>query len=255
MAELEQDLAAEPVEPVEPAVTGGSAPSEVEPPGTETPPEPERDRVQERINTITREKYEAKREADQLRQQLEQARQQQAAPADAAAPTLEQFDYDESQYNQAFIEYVTDKKVREATSQMQQQQSQQSQQAAQADMIRAYTERIGKSGLEDFQATVAPLESILTLDAADAIMMDENGPQVAHYLGKNLDAAERIAGLSPVQAAVEIGKLSAKLSGPRKKPKSNALPPVKPAGSGGGGGKSVADMSAEEIEAMLYPPR
>lgn len=54
----------------------------------------------------------------------------------------------------------------------------------------------------------------------------EDGPELAYWLGKNLDEAERIASLSPARAALELGKISARLAMPSRRTESAAPDPV-----------------------------
>jgi len=80
-------------------------------PGDAKPSEPVRDKVQERFDKLTKDKYDALRRADQLEyrlQQLEQAKQE--APKQEVAPpkvpTLESVGYDEGKYQAAIVEFA-----------------------------------------------------------------------------------------------------------------------------------------------------
>jgi hypothetical protein len=53
-----------------------------------------------------------------------------------------------------------------------------------------------------------------------------SGPQLAYYLGKNSAEAQRIANLSPLETAFELGSLSERLKGPPRKVVSKAPNPV-----------------------------
>jgi len=72
-----------------------------------------------------------------------------------------------------------------------------------------------------------------------AVMELENGPDVTYYLGKHPDYARRLAEMSPLSAAMEVGRLSTRLktgapdpsaagNGARPKPKTRLPEPVKP---------------------------
>jgi hypothetical protein len=72
-----------------------------------------------------------------------------------------------------------------------------------------------------------------------AVMELENGPQVTYYLGKHPDYARRLAEMTPLSAAMEVGRLSTRLktgapepgaAGGRTtpKPKTRLPEPVKP---------------------------
>ncbi|TXG78025.1 hypothetical protein E6Q11_01805 [Candidatus Dojkabacteria bacterium] len=58
---------------------------------------------------------------------------------------------------------------------------------------------------------VASNEAMLT-----GIKMAERGAELAYYLGKNLNEADRISKLNPVQALIELGKIESKLALPVK---------------------------------------
>ena len=62
---------------------------------------------------------------------------------------------------------------------------------------------------------------------AEVIADSDIGPQLAYHLAENKDAAARIAAMSPVQAARELGKIEARLTAAKDAPKpvSKAPPP------------------------------
>lgn len=62
----------------------------------------------------------------------------------------------------------------------------------------------------------------------DAAMAVEDGAIVLHYLGTNLDEAERINVLPPIRKAAEMAKLSVQLSTPRSVTVSSAPTPIRP---------------------------
>jgi len=73
-----------------------------------------------------------------------------------------------------------------------------------------------------------------------AVMELENGPDVTYYLGKHPDYSRRLAEMSPLSAAMEVGRLSSRLktgapepsatagNGQRPKPKTRLPEPVRP---------------------------
>ena len=69
----------------------------------------------------------------------------------------------------------------------------------------------------------------VTETMAQTIQATENGPDVIYYLGSNPKEAERIARLSPLLQAREIGKIEAKLgANPPAKKTSTAPAPIAP---------------------------
>ena len=70
----------------------------------------------------------------------------------------------------------------------------------------------GKEKFADFDAVIAHHADIIPPVMAAAVKASDNSHEIAYHLGKNQSEFNRIAGLQPVQQAIEIGKLSARLS-------------------------------------------
>lgn len=73
-------------------------------------------------------------------------------------------------------------------------------------------------------------------------------PNVVPYLADNAEKAHQIAAMPPEAMAVELGKISARLSLPQKRT-TKAPDPVKPLGSGGRVAKKPSEMSMDDIMA------
>jgi hypothetical protein len=85
---------------------------------------------------------------------------------------------------------------------------------------------------------------------AEAIIESEKGAEVLYHLGSHPDEAKRIAMLSPLAAARELGRIEARLSMPAPRTTTKAPPPVKPVGASDAGvRKDPATMSQAEYEA------
>ena len=87
---------------------------------------------------------------------------------------------------------------------------------------------------------------------ADAIRTSEVGAAVAYHLASNPEEARRIAGLNPLAAIREIGRLEArfdtKSSGPPPKQASDAPPP--PPGVRGQGGRFAVAPDTDDFAAF-----
>lgn len=70
----------------------------------------------------------------------------------------------------------------------------------------------------------------ISVPMAHAILNDENGTDIAYYLGQHKDEAARIAKLNPMQQALAIGRLAAVIV-EKPKPVSRAATPITPLGS------------------------
>jgi hypothetical protein len=175
-----------------------------------------------------------------LRGQLEatQAQRQTAqAPFALQAPDLGQFTaqdgtIDWNRYNQAQEQYqqrVIDDKISKAVEAKTKE--------------RLFDERQSRASEKDpdIPAKVSMLASSLARipngpTIATAILESDSGPQVAAYLNDNPGETMRLARMSPLAAAMEIGKLSARINSPSPAPLkprvSKAPEPITPGGSG-----------------------
>lgn len=206
--------------------------------------------AQERINQITAEKYRLKRESERLARENEKLRaqysqsastQQQYTPASGARPTREQFDYDEDAYIEALVDYKAEqKRIQDETSRVVSDYD--------GKVMRFAKEQ--NISIEDFirvQQNVPQLSD----DVASYIMKQPDAAKIAYHIGNNLDVAYRLANSSPIEAAAEIGRLSASISASNGATKKVALPPEPPETVSNIGSSSVTsnpeDVSIDEI--------
>lgn len=214
-----------PAEDGQPAVqnTPESAP---ETPKTDDRPEerPGKNRAERKISRLYREAAEAKAERDLLRRQLEELKPK---PVEQnGRPTLDQFNYDPEKYAEATAKFEREQAIKEYESK----QREQLQHRERQRIVETWEEKTSRaeSKYEDFDEVVGEIQP--TTPWAIAVMEVENGEDVAYHLGKNLKDARRIASLPPLQQALEIGRLSAKLASAPAQPKtpSRAPAPISP---------------------------
>ena len=234
--------------PVVEVVAGSEA--ESAPAGEPSPPVEEvnePDNVQLRINKITAEKYAEKRRAEELEKRL--AELESAKPAlPNEAPKLEDFDYDDAKHTEAVIQYQVQKQL-EAQANSQKQQAQQTAQQAKAADFAAKEAEFGAK-TPDYAEAVGNIPQ-LHPDTLDAIYSLDNGPQMAHYLGKHLDVADEIANAPPHIAAVKLGQIAASLQVNAQKVTTTSAPePVATLSGAGGVTKDLNDLSMDEIMAL-----
>jgi hypothetical protein len=101
----------------------------------------------------------------------------------------------------------------------------------QAEVLEQYHDReeAARDKYDDFEQVAYNPKVPITSVMAESIQNSEIGPDVAYYLGTNIKEAERIARLSPILQAKEIGKIEAKLdSNPPVKKTTSAPPPISP---------------------------
>jgi hypothetical protein len=107
-----------------------------------------------------------------------------------------------------------------------------------------------KQRYADFDAVVYAENVPIPGHVAQALVRTPDGADVAYYLGQNPDIASELARLSPLDAAIEIGRITARLSAPPPKSKTSAPPPIKPVSAASGSPtKSVENMSQAEFAA------
>lgn len=213
--------------------------------GTSEEPEAPKDTgVQKRFNKLTAEKYAEKRRADALEKQLAEA---QAVPVSIGeeAPTLEKFDYDDAKFNEASIKYHVGQAVAKSNAE----QTERNIQTDRDRVNQEFARKIEASGIEDYGTVIQTLITSVPLPEGliTAIQADDKGPELAYYLGNHLDVADKLAAMSVISAALELGKISAGLSGKKTKTPSNAPTPVKTIGGGGGTNKEPGEMTMEDI--------
>lgn len=205
--------------------------------------------VQARFNKLTAEKYAERRKREEAEKKLaeyEKGNQNQSTPQTATEPTLEQFDYDEEKYQSALIDFKVQQGIQNAT------QNQQQTQQNEKPVIDPVIQETFNTQLTEFQKQASDYQDViqnipeLPDHTFNAVM--QAGPKVAYYLGKHLDIADELASLDPVNGVMKIGQISAQLSAKPQPVKTSAAPePIEPIGSGGGGSKSIEEMSMEEI--------
>lgn len=97
------------------------------------------------------------------------------------------------------------------------------------EMLSAHAEReeSAREKFDDYDSVVQNPTLRITTVMADAIRSSDIGPEVAYHLGSNPKEAARIAQLSPILQAKEIGRLEAKLAAepPAKKITTAPAPP------------------------------
>ncbi len=94
-----------------------------------------------------------------------------------------------------------------------------------------------------FTDTTLPMSPAM----AETLMESEKGPEVAHYLLANREAAQRIKEMSPLAAARELGRIEATISLPKPRTETKAPPPPSTlAGTTRGPAKNPETMTQAE---------
>ena len=233
---LAPDNAPEAVEETEPVADAeGSEPEAKEEAKPQDEPKKQNPKLERRFSEITKQREEARREAESERQrrvELEQrlaALQQQATPKQVNVdeePQPSQFQ-DAFEYAKALAEYTADKRIED----MKRQEAEAKVAAERQKVIESWTQKVeqAKAELPDFDDMVASSDVVVSDDIRDAILESDVGPKILYHLAENSEFAKKVAGMSSRAALKEIGKLEARFEA-KAEPvvKSKAPAPVTP---------------------------
>jgi hypothetical protein len=186
-------------------------------------------KLEKRFSEITKQREEARQDAQRERQArvdleqrlaaLEQQRQPQAINVDQE-PQPSQFS-DAFEYAKALAEFSTERALAERDRQV----AQAREQEAQQKIIQSWAQKVqdAKAELPDFDDLVASSDVVVNNAVRDAILESDVGPKILYHLAENNDLAKKIASLSPNAALREIGRLEARFEA---KPETKQTAPV-----------------------------
>lgn len=252
LAESESETVAVEAEPV--AEDEQSEPKEAEKEANQEGERKQNPKLEKRFSEITKQREEARQDAQRERQArvdleqrlaaMEQQRQPQAINVDQE-PQPSQFS-DAFEYAKALAEFSTERALAERDRQV----AQAREQEAQQKIIQSWAQKVqeAKAELPDFDDLVASSDVVVNNAVRDAILESDVGPKILYHLAENNDLAKKIAGLSPNAALREIGRLEARFEAkPETKQtaplvKSKAPAPIQPIR--GGQGQPDVPMSA-----------
>lgn len=193
-----------------PADTSTGSGTEQTEQGTETPqeaPKPQPNWAQRRIDQLTREKHEERRQREALQTQLAQYQQ----PTGQQQPGQPQ-DIDQLVEQRAAAK-IADQNFNQACN------------------------RVFQAGVKadpNFEANLRTLQSVgdISREFLEVVTDMDEGHKVLNHLGANPDEADRILSLPPLKQARELAKLEASLGKPAAAPPvSNVPAPIAPVGS------------------------
>jgi hypothetical protein len=184
---------------------------------------PEVDQEQQPAKTFSQEELDAaigKRLAREQRKWEREQAQRAQAPMPTSAPVApEQFESTD-----AYVDALAAQKAEQLLAQREQNRQR-------TELLESYHDREEKARekYDDFEQVAYNPNLPITEAMAQSIQSSDIGPEVAYHLGANPKEAERIARLSPLLQAKEIGKIEAKLAAdPPVKKTSNAPTPISP---------------------------
>ena len=185
--------------------------------------------VQTRIDELTKEKYDAKREAEYWKNKANEVKPVESAviPSDRPLPPAESDFIDTMDYKKARVEYE-DRLDAWKTSHRQTVETKKKQEEEITANISKFNTNSTKmrEKYSDFDKAIN--EPLFTPVLSNEVMSSEYGPEIGYYLAKNPSEAIKLNQLSEKAIAKEIGKLEVRFSQAVKKTDSNAPAPLSP---------------------------
>ena len=202
---------------------------------------------QKRINEIVGEREEQRRRADAAEAKLAEIEKKEEKPEEEKVPEIEPKPESYDDYDQFLVarekwhEAQVLKKVDEQIKK------------SQAEATRTQAETVLKAKVEAAHEKYADFEKVALTDVPysdamfEAVAESENFADVSYYLGEHRDEADRIARLSPLAAAREIGRIEERLTKETRPKKITKAPePVDTVGSSDKTKKPWAELSYDE---------
>jgi hypothetical protein len=178
---------------------------------------------------------------EQRKWEREQVARQAVPVAPKEVPSIDNFESTD-----AYAEALALRKAEELIAQRDRQKEQ-------AEIVEAYGEREEKARdkYDDFEDVVYNPKLRITDVMAETIQYSDLGPDLAYWLGSNPKEADRIARLSPIMQAREIGKIEVRLSdNPPVKKTTSAPTPISPVTARSSGSPSHDTTDPRSIKTM-----
>lgn len=225
--------------------TDDTATSEATPEAKEEEPKEGHSRYQKRIDKLVKQREEAEREKEALRRELEAIK---SLPKKEATKTLDPLDFDSYE---DYIEALNSQPIPKAKAKEEVKPTiDVDYQTTLRKLDDAFDD--SREKYKDFDEVVSDPKVPFTTTMVQALAETDNAGEVAYYLAKNKKEVERIAQLSPLKQAIELGKVADKLSQPIEKKVTKAPEPINPVqAKGDAQGKDVSKMSYSEYEAYM----
>jgi hypothetical protein len=188
--------------------------------------------VQKRLDEFRRQLGDTQRMNERLLSLVEQTVRGKAPEVQTPSGPPDRNSYaDHDQYLEALADYKVSEKFEGLKARVAQEKAQES--AKQRES--AWTKKLEQAASKhaDFEDVVFDEKLPVSAAMAEAMQESDVGPEIAYWLGKNPAEAQRIAGLSAIAQAREIGKIESRIGEPApKKETSKAPAPIEPVGKG-----------------------
>lgn len=218
---------------------------------------------QKRIDELTKQREESKREKEEYARRLDEAlkiierqneprRSEPRADArDDAEPTREQFD-NPDEYAKALSQWSTKQAIQQYEATQRQKAEEERNATEFQKVLSSWHEGRAKATEKypDYESVAENQDLQVAQHVGLALLQVPNGHDVLYWLGQHPTEASRISAMHTGQAAIEIGRLSERLSAPP--PTSKAPAPTKPlAGNSNAAGAVAPEDDPSYMERRL----
>jgi hypothetical protein len=219
-----------------------------EPSAHEAGGETQKPRLQKRIDRLTKEKYDLRRENEDLKAKLSEG-------STNKEPDLSEFDsYDD--YQQAVMEHQKRQSGNQSAAQASDELAAKKLSVEVEEAIASIRDSFddGKRKYADFEKVISAPDFVQSDDMLRAIATCENPEDVSYYLATHKEENARIIGLQGEEQALEIKSIQKKLVAPPQKQTKKttaAPPPINPVGDSGDIPRTLNTVASQaEYEAL-----
>jgi len=212
-------------------------------------------KLEKRFSELTKQREQAKAEAQAERQQREALETRLRALEQQAVPQVQNIDeepqpgqfQDAFEYAKALAQFSTEKALRERD----QQEANKKLNEERQKTIQSWSAKLEKMKAEmpDYDDIVSTANVTVSDDIRDSILESDVGPRILYHLAEDLEFAQKIAAMPTRKALVEIGKLEKLYERNEAKQetvvKSRAPAPIKPLRAGNGQADIPINSSGE----------
>lgn len=200
---------------------------------------------QRRIDELTKRYAEERREKERLLSLVEATvrptqREPEAAPNISQEPKREAFD-DYEAYLDARAEWKAEARLSARMQEMEARRQQEAAQAQRESLASDWDRKMQRAAERNPEINPDMPVPRMPASMAQAIVESDVGPEIVYHLSHNPAEAARIAALSPLSQARELGKLEVQLASKPPVKASNAPEPIKPVGARSSGSDPLSD--------------
>ena len=212
-------------------------------------------KLEKRFSELTKQREQAKAEAQAERQQREALETRLKALEQQAVPQVQNIDeepqpgqfQDAFEYAKALAQFSTERALKERD----QQEANKKLNEERQKTIQSWSAKLEKMKAEmpDYDDIVSTANVTVSDDIRDSILESDVGPRILYHLAEDLEFAQKIAAMPTRKALVEIGKLEKLYERNEAKQetvvKSRAPAPIKPLRAGNGQADIPINSSGE----------